>query len=386
MDPLRYWRHIVLLIALGALLLGIGVLETPTASGRASAVTDRGDPHVHVRRDRFSVRPKKTIVSIRGTRFYINGAPTNRGTRVEGLLLNSRMVQAVFDDENPATASAWRYPDTQRWSAARNVREFVRALPGYASRGLNAVTINLQGGSPRGGPDDSQPNVTTAFRADGTLKPAWLRRVDQVVRACAANHIVVILGYFYFGQDQRLSNERAVLSAVDNATAWLVKQRYTNVMVEINNEANLNYNHDILKPQRVDELVRRVRSGSGGRLMVSTSLSGGAIPPEAVIRDGDFVLLHGNGQSPSSIRQMIDRVRATDAYRARPKPVVFNEDSTNLSNLDAAIEKGASWGYYDQGSSNYLDGFQSPPVNWRINTSSKRAFFAKLAALTGKKG
>ena len=32
--------------------------------------------------------------------------------------------------------------------------------------------------------------------------------------------MVVILGYFYFGQDQRVTDEAAVVAAVDNATAW----------------------------------------------------------------------------------------------------------------------------------------------------------------------
>jgi hypothetical protein len=385
-DQLCRRRWVVRMLASSMVLLVVGPLEGAGPGTSAPAALQNRIRGNIVQADRSAARPRKrTVVAIHGTRFYINGARTYRGTRAEGLLLNTRMVQAAFDDENPATATAWRYPDTRRWSADRNVREFVNALPSYAAKGLNAITINLQGGSPRGGPDDAQPNVTSAFRADGTLKSSWLQRVDRIVRACAANRIVVIVGYFYFGQDQRLANERAVLAGVDNATKWLVKQRYTNVLVEINNEANLNYNHDILKPQRVEELISRVKSIARGYLKVSTSFAGGTIPPDAVIRASDFVLLHGNGQNAASVRQMVERVRATQAYRALPKPVVFNEDSTNLANLDAAVEQGASWGYYDQGSSNYVDGFQSPPVNWRINTSSKRAFFEKLATLSARK-
>jgi hypothetical protein len=332
-----------------------------------------------------SAAKPKTAVTINGTQFYINGVVTNRGAPAQGLLMNSRMVQAAFDDENPQTVAKWRYPDSGRWSAGRNTQELVRSIPSYAAKGLNAITINLQGGSPTGRPDNAPANVTTAFKPDGSVKHAWLSRVDKVIRACARNRMVVIVGLFYFGQDQRLDGQRAIFSAADNATRWLVKQRYRNVLVEIDNEANLNYNHEILKPQRVAELIRRVRNRSHGRLRVSTSLAGGAIPPDAVIRASDFVLLHGNGQSPGSIGAMVDRVRATDAYRARPKPIVFNEDSTNLANLEAAVQKKASWGYYDQGSSNYVDGFQSPPVSWAIDTAKKRAFFQAVAFLTGKR-
>jgi hypothetical protein len=98
---------------------------------------------------------QRTTVSIRGDMFLIDGQPTYRGRvwngrRVEGLLLNSRMVQAVFDDLNPETAQRWAYPDTGMWDADRNVREFVAATPEWRRRGLLAVTINLQGGSPEG--------------------------------------------------------------------------------------------------------------------------------------------------------------------------------------------------------------------------------------------
>src|SRR4051794_23807702 len=59
---------------------------------------------------------RKTVVSIDGNAFRINGELTYKGRsfagkRVEGLLLNSRMVQGIFDDLNPATRAMWKYPD-----------------------------------------------------------------------------------------------------------------------------------------------------------------------------------------------------------------------------------------------------------------------------------
>jgi hypothetical protein len=49
----------------------------------------------------------------------------------------------------------------------------------------------------------------------------------------------------------------------------------------------------------------------------------------------------------------------------------------------AAFENYASWGYYDQGKNDYINGFQSPPVNWSINTEKKKAFFELLRKITG---
>src|SRR5436309_11534970 len=68
---------------------------------------------------------RKTSVSIVGDQFFINGKPTYagrswRGHKVEGLLLNSRMVQGIFDDRNPQTVKRWAYPDTGKWDAERN--------------------------------------------------------------------------------------------------------------------------------------------------------------------------------------------------------------------------------------------------------------------------
>ena len=72
----------------------------------------------------------KTTVSIVGDQFHINGQPTYagrtwKGQKIEGLMMNSRMVQATFDDLNPETISRWTYADTGKWDPERNVREFI---------------------------------------------------------------------------------------------------------------------------------------------------------------------------------------------------------------------------------------------------------------------
>ena len=77
---------------------------------------------------------RTTAVNIAGDRFHINGKPTYEGRqwngeRIEGLLLNSRMVQATFDDRSPDTASKWAYADTKKWDADRNTAEFVEMMP-----------------------------------------------------------------------------------------------------------------------------------------------------------------------------------------------------------------------------------------------------------------
>jgi hypothetical protein len=322
-----------------------------------------------------------TAITIDGAEFRINGELTYAGTSIEGLLMNARMINAAFDDENSQTRGNWVYPDTGVWSADRNTDEFVAAVPAYAEHGLRAVTVGLQGGRPM--QDTAQSWSVSAFTDDGSMKAAWTARLDRVIRACETSGIVVIVSLFYKAQDHRLDNEAAVVRAVDEVADWLLAEGYENVLVEIGNETNdVGWDHAILREGRIAELISRVQSRSNGRLLVSTSFGGGYIPPDDVIRQSDFVLVHGNHQSSSGIRSMVDKIRARSAYSADPKPIVFNEDSTELANLEAAIDRGSSWGYHDRGSNNYRDGYQSVPINWSINTTEKRAFFDRLNELS----
>jgi hypothetical protein len=335
-----------------------------------------------------------THVTIDGERFLIDGEPTYRGRtfrgyRLEGLLLNSRMVQATFDDANPETRPLWAYPDTGVWDAERNVREFMQALPLYREHGLLAVTLNFQGGNPRGY-IGSQPWINTAITSDGSFKPDYLDRMQRVLDRADQLGMVVILGVFYFGQDEQLANEAAVVRALDNAVSWLLDGSYQHVLLEINNECDVpRYEHEILQPQRVPELIERVKATSrnGRRLLVGTSFRGGSIPAEAVVRVSDFLLLHGNGVGdPALIAAMVDQARAVPEYR--PMPILFNEDDhfdfdQPWNNCMAAISRGASWGFFEAGEANYRDGYQSPPVNWGLSTERKRAFFRLVREMTG---
>lgn len=340
---------------------------------------------------------RKTEVGIRGEGFTINGEPTYKGrawkgNKLEGLLLNSRMVQGLFDDRNPATVGKWKYADSGKWDPDRNTREFVAAMPTWRKHGLLAVTLNLQGGSPQGYSKD-QPWHNSAFESDGALRDDYLKRLTSILDKADELGMVVILGYFYFGQDERLKDGAAVLAATDRATNWLLDNGYRNVLVEVNNECNVRYDHGILKPERVQELIERVkaRTKDGKRLLVGTSYGGGTIPKENVVRASDFLLLHGNGVSkPERIAEMVKQTRGVPGYR--PMPILFNEDDhfdfdKPANNFTAAVGAYASWGYFDfrMAGEGFDDGYQSVPVNWGISSPRKKAFFSLLSEMTGEK-
>jgi hypothetical protein len=343
-----------------------------------------------------NIPARQTHLAIVGEDFHINGQPTYAGRvwnghHIEGLLLNSRMVQATFDDRNPETVQRWAYPDTGKWDAERNVREFIAAMPTWKKHGLLAVTVNFQGGSPEGY-SRTQPWITGAFDEDGSLRKDYAARMRRVLDAADELGMAVILGYFYFGQDQRLRDEAAVVRATDEATHWLLDGGWRNVLVEVNNETNVKaYDHEILMPGRVHELIERVRATekNGRRLLAGTSYGGGAIPAENVVRASDFLLLHGNGVSdPARISEMIRQTRDVPGYR--PMPVLFNEDDHENfdqphNNFTSALAEHVSWGWFDyrrQGES-FEQGYQSPPVDWGIASQRKQAFFGLLQQVTG---
>jgi hypothetical protein len=336
--------------------------------------------------------PRKTTVSIRGDAFYINGEPTYKGRtwkgkKVEGLLMNSRMVQGVFDDLNRDTASKWAYPDTKRWDADRNTREFVAAMPEWRAHGLLGFTINLQGGSPQGYSKD-QPWHNSAFTPSGGLRAEYFGRLAAILDKADELGMVAIVGLFYFGQDERLTDEAAVTRAVDGTTDWLAVKEYRNVLVEINNECNVRYDHPILRPGRVHELIDRVKKHPH-RFLVGTSYGGGTIPGEKVVRASDFLLLHGNGVAdPAKLAGMVKATREVKGYT--PKPILFNEDDhfdfdRPVNNFTAAVGEYASWGYFDyrMPGEGFEHGYQSVPVNWGISSPRKRAFFTLLRDITG---
>lgn len=338
---------------------------------------------------------RKTVVGISSDKFYINyeltySGRTWNGNPIEGLMMNARMVQGIFDDLNPETVKNWKYSDTQKWDADRNTDEFVQNMATWKSYGLLSFTLNLQGGSPYGY-SQGQPWINNPYTEFGELRLEYFNRLEKILDKADELGMVPIIGLFYFGQDERLQDEKAVIAAVNNAVDWILDKGYTNVLIEVNNECNVRYDHEILQPERIHELIDLVKSKErdGRRLLVSTSYGGGAIPKENVVSASDFVLLHGNGVSdPAKIVAMVESTREVAGYT--PKPIVFNEDDhfnfdQPLNNFIAAVSVYASWGYFDfrMKDEGFEEGYQSIPVDWGINSDRKKGFFNLLKEITG---
>lgn len=346
-------------------------------------------------------------VAIDGPDFLIDGRPTypgrvHEGRRIEGLLLNSRMVQAIFDDECPETRGRWPYPDTGRWDPERNTDEFVAMLPVYRAHGLRAVTVGLQGGGSIYTRPLSDTYLNSAFRPDGSLKPAYLSRLHRVLAAAEAAGLVVIVNYFYWRQE-RFEGDGAVRRATEAATAWLLGTGFRNLLIDVKNE--IKEDDGLLASRGIHALLDIVRETrlNGRRILAGTSTH-----PRKHLPDGrwpelvDFFMPHGNNSDATAWRRELRALKQEPAVTARRRPICCNEDSITVENLDVSIEEGCSWGYYDQGygcderqpkvdwterprETAYADlsGFQTVPVNWGINTPHKRRFFDRLREITG---
>ena len=235
-DSGRMTRALVLLLV--ALLASPGLHSQPESQGAV----------------------RSTRVSIVDGQWHINGKVTYPGAKAEGLLMNVRMVNAVFEDANDTTRPKGFDPDA-------NTDAFIRQIPDYVASGVRAFTLCLQGGMP-----GYEGAVNSAFNPDGSLRDAYLKRVRRVIEACDRHGAVVILGCYYQRQDQILKDEAAVRAGVVNVARWVQDSGFTNVVLEIANEfAHRGFDHAILK--RSPGRSRADRAGEEDRpgLLVSTS-------------------------------------------------------------------------------------------------------------------
>ena len=350
-----------------------------------------------------------TEVSIDGKKFLINGRPTyegreHRGRQIEGLLFNSRMVQALFDDLCPETRDRWRYPDTGEWDPDRNTDEFCAALPEYRAHGLLAVTVGLQGGGAIYTSDVYDHYDNSAFEPDGSFREAYFDRLERILEAADEAGMVVIVNYFYWKHARRIEGDDVLKDITARVTDRLLRTGHRNILVDVANESAGFWKLPAMEPENVHQFIEIVQGTTldGRRLLTACSSGGGGSMATGRWREiEDFHLPHGNGLSPDGLRDKLRCLKATEAFRERPRPIVVNEDSIYCGNLEAAVDEYASWGFYCQGYGSVyqdrtnwkehdreerfedLSGYQTPPVNWGINTPLKRAFFDCLKQITG---
>jgi hypothetical protein len=306
-----------------ALLAAMLVASCTEPSGPAGG---DGPEQVETRSAGFVAR---TVVTVDGGRFRVNGAVTYRGQPAEGMLMNVRMANAVFEDTN----RPWFDP-------IANTNEFVARMPEYVSLGMRAFTVSLQGGYP--GYEGAR---NTAFLKNGDLKASYFARVAKVIERADALGAVIILTLFYQRQDQHLQDERAIRAGVVKAVDWIRAKGYRNVILEVANEyGHGGFDHDILRSDAaVADLIRLAKQRHPA-LLVSASYLRNGRTTSRVASASDLILVHFNALTVSAIPEAVQAIRA--AYPG--KPIVCNEDaktgSAAAAAASASVKAGASYG------------------------------------------
>jgi len=315
----------------------------------------------------------KTSLTISGEKFLINGKLTyaeipNSKPEAHGLLMNARFIQGIYDDKlNPQRYARW---GKSTWNPEQHTDELIAALPEWYGYGLRAFTVGFQGG----GPCFTINNRTienNPFGEDGLLlDPAYANRMDRLIRAADEQGMVVIVSYFYGDQTRFLRDGKAVRNAVTTASNFLKSGGYTNVIIEVANEYDIPpfEQHSLLYyPEGVAALCDLARAESGG-LPVGCSGVGGSYNRE-IAEASDVILIHGNGTTRQRLYNMITQVRSWELDR----PIVNNEDSHALGQMDVTYKTQTSWGYYNNMTK------QEPPANWGVMPGEDHFFAIRMA-------
>jgi hypothetical protein len=300
-----------------------------------------------------------TTVGIDGARWQINGAVTYPGTRTEGLLMNVRMVNSLFEDRA-------KHPE---FDPDANTDRFIARIPDYAAHGVRAFTICLQGGMP-----GYEGALNSAFEPDGTLRPQYLARARRVIDACDRQGMVVILGCYYQRQSKVLRDEAAVRTGIVNVVRWVRDSGLRNVMLEIANEyPHPGFVHSVIRDPRGMAGLIRLAKQTSPELRVSASGMGDGKLDDAVAEASDFLLVHFNSTPVEAIPAHLE------ALKRFGKPIVCNEDAKSAtaaaSAAQACVARGASYGLmletHNQHFRFHFNGADDDPI-----------FYAKLRELT----
>lgn len=336
-------------------------------------------------------------------KFYINGELTYSELDVpqasKGLLQNIRWVQATIDDLDGNEASGWPLVNGD-FDAQANTQKFIDAMDEWKAYGIRAFTLNMQGGCQcvggvsgnSQGSLDNNPYGSTGEKCFvdwdmgvASEEAAYLTRMGSFIRAADDRGIVVILGLFYFGQDERLNGNAAVRLATERTVQWVIENNFTNVIFEVANEFGIQnpgpwYEHSYLNDGQVGfllDLIHELTNNDGvedsvgflsnpnwvvptlpqQHALTTNSRSGGGLNPVHWVQNADFLLLHGNTLNSTGVTNLVAATRnqlTSNGFGPFGKPIVFNEDpglnDTNLGlkvpNMQAAYDAGASWGLY----------------------------------------
>ncbi len=255
--------------------------------------------------------------------------------KVRGSLALLRVSQALFDDE---------WLRERRFDPDANTERLIGELPTYREFGVAGIVVSMQGADPgyseavngvkRVSSADMGEGVgalVSAYRPDGTLKPAWIARLDRLIKAANREGLIVCLVLFQQDQDEVLSSPEALVAAAKNVASHLIEADARNVMIDVADawdEPEGRWDHRRFVPRYVEYLIRAVRdqfNEADFSLPIGASSGSGMLYPMSLARLCDVVLLQGNG---STAADKLARSRQFKEYR---RPVLMVSDSNGMA-------------------------------------------------------
>jgi len=307
--------------------------------------------------------------------FYVRSTPRGKWKRTydqkpyrkeaRGKLMALRLAQGIFRDE-------WL---TERpFDPEANTRSLIEELDLYKRHGVLGLSVSLQGEDPAYQEQTagvtrldgavlgkSAGTLVSAFQPDGSLKNDWMERLETLLRAADERGLIVVVIYFYQGQDEVFEDQQAILNAARNATQWLIEKDFRNVIIDVADAWDVemgDWDHGRFISRNVASLIQYVReqfNDAAYLLPIGASSGDGMSYPSSLAQVSDVVLLHGNEQSAG---EKLARLRE---YQDYGRPVLIVDDDNGRSSrsadlarerasADAVFRSGAGWSYTPWGS------------------------------------
>jgi len=269
--------------------------------------------------------------------------------RARGKLILVDASQGLFEDE---------WLSEQPFDPAANTDALIAALDLYKKYGVLAVAVSLQGADPGYSSErngivrqsgalfgSEEGALISAFKHDGSLKPAWTERLNKLLKAADKRGMFVKLTYFQPAQDEALDNPEAIVAAAQNITRWLVAGEHRNVIIDVAAgwDVQGEWDHFEFIPRNIANLVNVIReqfNGASFSLPIGAASGPSMVYPVSLAQVCDLVLLDERGLKPDMIARRFAQMSDYD----RPLGVVVDAGN-ELTHSVASFDKSASWTY-----------------------------------------
>jgi hypothetical protein len=269
----------------------------------------------------------------------------------QGKLMGVRLSQALFHDE---------FLKEREFDPEKNTDAAIDALDVLKRYGVSMVSVDLQGADPgyepgrngvarrngfQHGPD--RGTAVSAYFGDGTLKPAWMSRLDRFVQAADRRGIVVLLVLFYQEQDEQFDSAEALLAATRNITNWLIDHHHRNLIMSVAADwTHPNWDHDSFVALHMERLIDAVRDCFQTRhvdyaLPIALSSAVHLNETSRLVESADLMLVRRDGRSIDARKLERPEIAASEASsNFHPTPDNLQKELTESSD---AFDSRSGW-------------------------------------------